>query len=126
MRHSKVSHLKKDGETFTETSKAVHVSDNAIFYGYVIFDLKEIENKEKWERIISSHRCEKFMNGYICYLSNATIFITSFESILETAKKRNEIFFKKLDKSLTIVQQKSIISMLESQLACTTEKVNQP
>lgn len=49
LRHSKVSHLKKDGETFTETSKAVHVSDNAIFYGYVIFDLKEIENKEKRE-----------------------------------------------------------------------------
>ena len=96
IKKSKILHLSKTPEGYKETSKKLRVSDNTMFYGYVIFDLNEIRHTDKWEFMMLNNKLKPFMNGYISQDDNILIFIDSFENILKIAKKRNEIFFKKL------------------------------
>lgn len=96
IKHSRILHLMKDKDGYHETAKKMHVSSDAMFYGYVIFDLKEIETTEKWDRLVHHHRLTPFMNGYTYQGDNILVFVNSFENVLAIAKKRNEVFFDKL------------------------------
>lgn len=96
IKNAKVLHLKKDVNGFRETAKKMRVSDNTMFYGYVIFDLNEVEHLESWKRLAHLHKLTPFMNGYVYQGDNTLVFVNSFENVLEIAKKRNEVFFEKL------------------------------
>jgi|GEM_PF-1847507 len=96
IKNAKILHLMKDDDGFKETSKKMRVSASAMFYGYVVFDLSEIQHSEKWKRLVHRNKLTPYMNGYIYQGENILIFINSFENVLEIAKKRNEVFFEKL------------------------------
>lgn len=99
IKNSKILHIAKTSSGYKETAKKVRVDDNAMFYGYVVFDLNEVKGTEKWQRIVNKYRLKPFMNGYISHDGNVVIYVNSFESILEIAKKRNEIFIEKVNSS---------------------------
>lgn len=95
IKNSKVLHLKDESGVYKETQKKIRVSPNAIFYGYIVFDLSEVRDTEKWRKMAHG-KLKPFMNGYIYHNDDIIIFVNSFENVLDIAKKRNEIFFKKL------------------------------
>ena len=100
IQNSKILHLVNTKSGYKETQKKIKVDENALFYGYVIFDVNEIRDTEKWRRISKTFGLKPFMNGYISHNDNTVIYVNSFESILEIAKKRNEIFFNKLNSTI--------------------------
>jgi hypothetical protein len=96
IKQNKILHIAQRDNQYDETLKKVKVTENAMFYGYVIFDLNEIRHTEKWQRIVHNSKLKPFMNGYISHDDNVIIFVNSFENILDISKKRNEIFVEKL------------------------------
>ncbi|MCM0755677.1 ATP-binding protein [Desulfovibrio aminophilus] len=95
LRNGKCSHLIYDNGDYVESKRKVHLSDNTIFYGYVVFDLSEVKGTDRWNKIVFND-LKQYMNGYVFIKDNITIFVNSFENILEIAKKRNEAFYSKL------------------------------
>ena len=103
IKKSKIKAILPDGNIYRQTERKLSVSKNAIFYGYVIFDLKSVENTDVWNRMVHNCKLKPYMNGYMYHDENIVIFVNSFENILEISKKRNLVFFNKIDSAINYI-----------------------
>lgn len=100
IKKSKVFKLEQVNGQFSTSNRRVKVAQNAMYYGYVVFDLSQVEHTEKWERTVHTRKLKPFMGGYMFADGDTIIFVNSFENVIEIAKKRNQVFYKKLLSSL--------------------------
>jgi len=100
IKKAKVFRLEQIDGKFSLSNRRVKVAQSAMYFGYVVFDLSQVEHTEKWQRIVETRRLKPFMGGFMLADGDTIIFINSFENVIEIAKKRNKTFYNKLLASL--------------------------
>lgn len=87
----------KEGNKLDKNGRPITISDNTPFYLYIICDLtKKIQEYAEISNLNKTPDNEGYF-GYITVKNvNAYIEIISYDKLIEDAKKRNKILFKKL------------------------------